>query len=562
VSEDSDRDLSAAFEELRAPSSTANYATRSPGFDVPSSARSRNWPQALAGVLAVAVALAGAGTFLALRSARQGGAPSSSSANPAARSGAAMAYDSTAAVTVMYGGTDGSGKPLTDTWTWDGTAWTAAPKGPGPLVDVRMVDDPATGGVLMVGMPAPKVTQGSGGGVVGCVTGGSGTASPGSVSTGGTPAATSGASNLHILPTSGTLHVPSTPVGTPVPTCPPVTATPIEQTWLFTSRGWNRAAAGSPATTPVAGAQLTFDPTTRQVVAVSSSYFACGPPLESASNGAAIACPVIGASTKPGAATVAPAPCEAGGGCLGNGGSIATWSWSGGPWKKEAAATLQANGITLLFNDPATGHATLMTQVALGSNECPPTASCLAPRPATLPATTTWSWTGSGWRQVSQVHSGQQVPSVAGAAVAAGGGHILVLTSTGVTWTFAAGQWTQNTVAGHPGTRTGAAMAEGPSGTVVLFGGTANFGFVEPLSGISSSSIGSNGSAGSAGSDTWVWNGTEWKHVAGTAPSLPPTPTVCPDVVSLQPRCVGPPTKVLPATPLGVPHGAGGTPIP
>ena len=146
MSENSDRDLSAAFEDLRAPESTANYTTRTPGLDVPST-RSR-WPQAVAGVLAIALAVAGAGTFLALRSARQGGAPASSTGNPPARSGAAMAYDSAAGVTVMYGGTDGSGTTLTDTWTWDGSTWTAAAKGPGQLVDVRMVDDPADAGVL------------------------------------------------------------------------------------------------------------------------------------------------------------------------------------------------------------------------------------------------------------------------------------------------------------------------------------------------------------------------------------------------------------------------------
>jgi len=218
VSEDSDRDLSAAFEELRAPSSTANYATRSPGFDVPSATRSRNWPQAVAAVTAVALALAGAGTFLALRSARQGGTPSRSGANPPARSGAAMAYDSSAGVTVMYGGADGSGKPLTDAWTWNGSDWMAAPKGPGPLVDVHMVDDPAAAGVLLVGMPAPKLTGGSGGGVVGCISSGSGTANPGSVS-GATPAAKSGPPVAEIVPPSRAPAVAPTPVGTALPTC-------------------------------------------------------------------------------------------------------------------------------------------------------------------------------------------------------------------------------------------------------------------------------------------------------------------------------------------------------
>ena len=74
MNDETDRDLSSAFEELRAPASTSDYASRTSGIDIPST-RSR-WPQALASGLAVAVALAGAGTFLALRTARQGGVAS------------------------------------------------------------------------------------------------------------------------------------------------------------------------------------------------------------------------------------------------------------------------------------------------------------------------------------------------------------------------------------------------------------------------------------------------------------------------------------------------------
>jgi hypothetical protein len=567
MSDVDDRDLSTPFEELHAPASTARYAMRTPGFDVPSATRSRNWPQALAGVLAVAVAVAGAGTFLALRSAREGAGPAGSGANPPARSGAAMAYDSSAGVTVMYGGSDGSGGQLTDTWTWNGSTWTSAAKGPGPLVDVRMVDDPAASGVLLVGLPAPKV---NGGGAVGCVSGGgssgsgTATANPGSVTGGVTPKsyATAGAS---VVPSpAGAPNTVSTPSAAPVqPICPPIPPAPVEQTWLFTSQGWNRAASGSAATTPVAGAQLTFDPTTRQVVAVSSGYFSCGPPLESPSGSsapqdspsAAIACPVIGANTQAGAAGAAGAvPCNAAGACLGYG-SASTWTWSGRSWKKETGGTLRAIAPTLLFNDPATGHAALMTQYSQLTYLCPAGASC--PAPPRL--TTTWSWTGSAWHQMSQVPGVQQTPQFAGASVAALAGHIVVLTTTGQTWMYAAGQWTQPSVSDHPSPRSGAAMAEGPSGTVVLFGGGAGGGFIVPLSGISSNQ---SSAGGSIGSDTWVWNGSAWRHVAGAAPSPPPTPSACPDVTSLQPRCVGPPTKMPPATPLGVPPQAGGTPLP
>lgn len=43
---------------------------------------------------------------------------------PAARFDPAMAYDPVRAVTVLFGGEDPAGNPLTDTWEWNGTAWT------------------------------------------------------------------------------------------------------------------------------------------------------------------------------------------------------------------------------------------------------------------------------------------------------------------------------------------------------------------------------------------------------------------------------------------------------
>ena len=50
---------------------------------------------------------------------------------PSARTYAAMAFDSTTGLTVMYGGSGGVGVTLSDIWTWDGSRWTATAKGPG-----------------------------------------------------------------------------------------------------------------------------------------------------------------------------------------------------------------------------------------------------------------------------------------------------------------------------------------------------------------------------------------------------------------------------------------------
>ena len=165
-----DRDLAAAFEHLRAPRSTARYAER-PTLEA--AARRTSFASVLASVVAVAVALAGAGTFLALRGLREGGvATTGGAANPPGRAGAAMAYDSTAGLTVMYGGSGAAGKPLADTWLWNGSTWNrAASAGPGPMVAAHMADDPPAGGVLLIGLPAvvePQVVCATGsGGVTG-----------------------------------------------------------------------------------------------------------------------------------------------------------------------------------------------------------------------------------------------------------------------------------------------------------------------------------------------------------------------------------------------------------
>ncbi|MDQ6846514.1 MAG: hypothetical protein M3019_02860 [Candidatus Dormibacteraeota bacterium] len=532
-----DRDLSAAFEELTAPPSTANYASRTTGLD--GRARASRWPQAVAGALAVAVALGAAGTFLALRSARHGVAPSNSPAGPPARSNAAMAYDSAAGVTVMFGGTDASGRTLTDAWTWDGSTWKAAARGPGPLVDIRMVDDPADAGVLLLGVPAAPVSGGGSVGSSGCV--GSGTATPGSAS-GGTPLPANGTVRPSIGPVP-TDAPPSTGAPAPQPTvsCPPtpVPVVPAAQTWLFSDGAWS-GASGYADTTPPAGAQLAVDTTTHQVVAVSAGFSRCGPPMLSpTTNGDAIACPVAGASSK----DAAPAQdlCPMASSCP-SGAAIASWTWSNGSWQR-ATSSVNVRGITFLFTDPGTQHATLMSQWI--GYQCASTMPC--PAIAVAPSVTTWTWTGSTWQQKSQLTNVQAPPNVTGAPSAAVRGQIVVLTSTGETWNWSAGRWYDDAMPQsvmHPNARIGAAMAEGPGGTVVLFGGQVPYGF----RGVSSTAT--------VGADTWVWDAKSWRHVGGDALPVAPSPVPC----STQkggaiPPCVEPqPAQVSPATPAATPQ--------
>jgi hypothetical protein len=385
------------------------------------------------------------------------------------------------------------------------------------------------------------------------VTSGSGTAVGSSGSAFATPAAANGAPAIAIATAPANVPTPgSPPPGSALPICTPTVVAPSEQTWLFTQHGWSHPAVRGKATTPPAGSQLTYDSATRQVVAVSTGYFSCGLPLGVASAaGPAIACPMLGAPS----ALTRPIHCSAVTSCTG-GATLTTWTWSGTAWKAETAAAVEAGEISLLFRDPTTQHATLMTSNS--GTLCPevPANAALFPAPkcpSVPPMTSTWSWTGTAWHLLSQQFIVQAIPSLLGASVTPVNGHIVVLTGAGDTWTFAAGQWTQDTVAGHPSVRSGAAMAEGPSSTVVLFGGSAG-GYAYPLaSGVAPA--GSQATLGQAtlGSDTWVWNGTSWRHVAGAAPSQPPV-VGCPTTSSGSiPPCVPVPGKVAPASSLSSP---------
>lgn len=79
-------------------------------------------------------------------------------ASPPARSGAVLAYDSSAHATVLFGGTStpvGSATPklLGDTWTWTGSAWQRdAPKvSPPARAGAAFADDPVARGLILFG---------------------------------------------------------------------------------------------------------------------------------------------------------------------------------------------------------------------------------------------------------------------------------------------------------------------------------------------------------------------------------------------------------------------------
>ena len=82
--------------------------------------------------------------------------PSGANTSPSGRFGHALAYDSARGRVVLFGGEDSSFNRLSDTWEWDGTAWTdVTPSGanPSPLARAghALAYDSARGRVVLFG---------------------------------------------------------------------------------------------------------------------------------------------------------------------------------------------------------------------------------------------------------------------------------------------------------------------------------------------------------------------------------------------------------------------------
>jgi cysteine-rich repeat protein len=79
---------------------------------------------------------------------------------PAARAEHAMAYDADRDRTVLFGGVDGAGQLLDDTWEWDGAAWrAAAAPGPAARTGHAMVYDAARRQLLLFGGTSGDVAR-------------------------------------------------------------------------------------------------------------------------------------------------------------------------------------------------------------------------------------------------------------------------------------------------------------------------------------------------------------------------------------------------------------------
>jgi hypothetical protein len=230
--------------------------------------------------------------------------------------------------------------------------------------------------------------------------------------------------------------------------------------------------------------------------------------------------------------------------CPYGGGTLLTWTWSHGRWSQRHGGIVpSAWAGAAVFGDPVSGHAILITQtVEVPTHSC--VASCSGAE--VYPMTRSWTWGGTSWTLATDTGGGSQpAPSLEGAAMASAGGRAVVLTGAGELWTWTASppRWTQQTGTQLPDPRGAAALAAGPDGTVVMFGGIRLVTKEQALAGISP-----------PGADTWTWNGSAWKHVAGTLPTPLPAPTGCPGIT---PNSVcpypGPPTIIPPAMPKPLP---------
>ena len=286
-----------------------------------------------AGALVVSVAVVAAVTagFFGLR---HDAALSAAGSGPAARSGAAMAYDPATGDVVMFGGTNAAGQALADTWLWDGSGWEPASPATSPPAryEAQMAWDAQSQRVILLG--------GIGG------TGCSIDASPGVAVPGSAGAASAIATPASAIATpASAIATPASAIATPAsaiaaPTSAIATApsavsssagacTQLQDAWAWDGSDWSRVAVGQASGQlghyTFSGASMATDAATGKIVLVTAdSPVAEGVPIEGISGSSAGGSATGGASG--GSSTVLPASSAAavtanpGGPCIGVGG--------------------------------------------------------------------------------------------------------------------------------------------------------------------------------------------------------------------------------------------------
>ena len=489
-------------------------------------------------MISLAVVAAVAGGYFGLRHDAASG-----DGGPAARAGAAMAYDPATGDVVMFGGTGSDGQALAGTWLWDGSGWSEAGPADGPPAryGAEMAWDPQSQRVILLG--------GTGGS--GCSVG---SASSGTVSsTGGCTQLqdawawdgsdwsqialghgtgqlgdyTLAGASLATDPTSGKLIL--------VTAASPAVAVSGGASATGTTGGVCIAVGGGPCGSPVPLPSATASTPPAQTACpldggclstlcpyppVAQSTSAC--PISCAT--AMIACPICPAIPSTGSAVICSnCPLEISCPALA---ATLTWVFDGSTFQladSSATDSPESGGELAWFPGPGllVDLGANLDAVAGGS-----AAACPADAPCPLiPAAEDWQWTGSGWTPVQDLQASAAAryfppPPVSDTAA----GEVVGLDYTGALWvsTNPAAGWVEAPSAGAPAPRSEPALAyDGSNGQVVLFGGEL---------------LGSTSAAGEVMGDTWTWDGTTWTEQAGGAPastpSAPPVPTA-PGVPSL-----------------------------
>ena len=518
-------------------------------------------------MISLAVVAAVAGGYFGLRHDAASG-----DGGPAARAGAAMAYDPATGDVVMFGGTGSDGQALADTWLWDGSGWSEAgpPDSPPARYGAEMAWDPQSQRVILLGgtggsgCSVGSASSGTVSSTGGCtqlqdawawdgsdwsqIALGHGTGQLGDYTLAGASLATDPTSGKLILvtadsPASGPVPLPAIYNGSSGGEGASAAAPPVSSAVAVsggasatgTTGGVCIAVGGGSCGSPVALPSATASTSPAQTACpldggclstlcpyppVAQSTSAC--PISCAT--AMIACPICPAIPSTGSAVICSnCPLEISCPALA---ATLTWVFDGSTFQladSSASDSPASGGQLAWFPGPGllVDLGANLDAVAGGS-----AASCPADAPCPLiPAAEDWQWTGSGWTPVQNLQASAaaryfQTPPVSDTAA----GEVVGLDSTGALWvsTNPAAGWVEAPSAGAPAPRSEPALAyDGSNGQVVLFGGEL---------------LGSTSAAGEVMGDTWTWDGTTWTEQAGGAPastpSAPPVPTA-PGVPSL-----------------------------
>jgi hypothetical protein len=491
------------------------------------------WSRPLVAVAGVAVLGAALGAFFGIR-AVQGAGSGSSSGQPPARSGAAMAYDAAHGSVVLFGGRNRF-HTLDDTWIWDGSSWSQAhPATSPPLLDnPEMAYDPVSHDVVLVG---GQQIEGASHGPIAC-SAGSGSASSGHATTILPP----GASIPAIAPAPAATPVPSGAAkpGRTIPMVPPdcgIFVSPGAVTWLWNGSNWSKASVLAPFEV-FGGRTLVTDPVSGRVVLLSRGPFA-EPALGAAQP--AIACPLQAGATPDAQPT-----------CPGFPMTARAWTWDGHLWKALPSSTDTFDFVgAAIVDDAVTGK---LASFGDGEFIAPlpepsPCLDCIGGPPVKQAACCSGTesvWNGTSWQHVASYRNGPPTYGVTFTGDPASHSDVL-LTADGQTWLWT-GVWTR----AHPGSTppivsTAASVYDAATQQVVMFGG-----------------LGVTSRATGLYDQTWTWNGSDWSRRGGSAGPAVTIPA--PSPVGVPP---GPPCKPLPepaqhnggptASPIAVCNGASG----